>query len=100
MKTWLDKAIEIYGYTLFSTNNFFGKYVSENKKYPTKSEFLNYIFMYHFTRDKKTLPICVEQFVDEVFNDYQEILQTIDPDIFAKRWDDSVYKDVRKIMEL
>ena len=100
MKTWLDKAIEIYGYTLFSTNNFFGKYISENKKYPTKSEFLNYIFMYHFTRGKKTLPICVEQFVDEVFNDYQEILQTIDPGIFAKRWDDSVYKDVRKIMEL
>ena len=21
-KTWLDKAIEVYGYTLFSTNNF------------------------------------------------------------------------------
>jgi hypothetical protein len=100
MKTWLDKAIEIYGYTLFSTNNFFGKYVSENKKYPTKSEFLNYIFMYHFTRDKKTLPICVEQFVNEVFNEYQEIFDTIDPYIFVERWECSVYKDIRKKMEL
>lgn len=99
-KTWLDKAIEVYGYELFSTNNFFGKYVSENKKYPTKSEFLNYMFMYYFTRNKKTLPICIKQFVDEVFNDYQEILDTIDPNIFAKRWEDSVYKWIRKEMEL
>ena len=99
-KTWLDKAIEVYGYTLFSTNNFFGKYVLENQKYPTKSEFLNYIFMYHFTRDKITLPICIQQFVDEVFEDYKDILTTISPSDFAKRWEDSTDKDWRQRMEL
>ena len=98
-KIWLDKAIEIYGNELFSTNNFFGTYVSENKKYPTKSEFLNYLFMYHFTRNKKTLPICIEQFLNEAFIDYEEILNTIDPLMFSERWLSSVYKDVRMQME-
>jgi hypothetical protein len=98
-KTWLDKAIEVYGYTLFSTNNFFGNYIFQNKKYPTKEEFLNYLFMYHFTRDKKTLPICIQQFVDEVFTEYEDILKSIEPEEFSKRWNESVYKDVRRIME-
>ena len=98
-KTWLDNAIEIYGYTLFSTNNFFGNYVFLNKKYPTKEEFFNYIFMYHFTRDTKTLPICIQQFVDEVFTEYEDILKTIKPEEFSKRWSESVHKDARQIME-
>ena len=98
-KVWLDKAIEIYGYELFSTNNFFGRYIFENNKYPTKDEFLNYLFIYHFTRNKKTLPICIEQFVDEVFVDYKDIMETIHPEVFAERWNSSVYKDVRIRME-
>ena len=98
-KIWLDKATEIYGNELFSTNNFFGTYVSENKKYPTKSQFLNYLFIYHFTRNKKTLPICIEQFLNEAFIDYEEIINTIDPLIFSERWLSSVYKDVRMQME-
>jgi len=97
--TWLDNAIKIYGHDLFSTNNFFGNYVFENKKYPTKDELLNYIFMYYHTRDKKTLPICIEQFINEVFDEYQDILRTIDPEVFVERWSQSVHKDVRMIME-
>ena len=97
--TWLDQAIEIYGHELFSTNNFFGNYVFERQKYPSKSEFLNYIFMYHYIRGKKTLPICVEQFVDEVFNDYENILESVTPKDFAERWNKSLYKDVRARME-
>ena len=99
-KIWIDKASEIYGDTLFSTNEFFGTYVLENKKYPTKSEFFNYLFTYYFSRNTKTLPICVEQFVNEVFNEYQEILDTINPEIFVERWKSSVCKDIRKKMEL
>ena len=56
--------------------------------------------MYHFTRDKKTLPICIQQFVDEVFEDYKEILTTISPSNFAKRWVDSTHKDIRIQMEI
>lgn len=99
MRTWLEKAHEIYGSELFSTNNFFGNYVFNNKKYPNKSEFLNHIFLYHYTREKTTLPICVEQFVDEVFTDYEDILKTVNPDDFAYRWNNSVHKEERKRLE-
>ena len=58
------------------------------------------LFTYYFSRNTKTLPICVEQFVNEVFNEYQEIFDTIDPYIFVERWECSVYKDIRKKMEL
>jgi hypothetical protein len=98
-KTWLDKAIEIYGYDLFSTNNFFGNYISANEKYPTKDEFMNYLYRYHSSRDKSTLPICIQQFVDEVFNEYAEIIENIDARRFKELWDKSVWKDVRKSME-
>ena len=98
-KTWLDNATKVYGTELFSTNNFFGNYIFQNKKYPTKHEFLNYLFMYHFTREKKTLPICIEQFVDEVFLDYKEIVDNINPEEFARRWENSVHISVRESME-
>ena len=99
IKKWIDKAKEIYGNKLFSTNNFFGNYVSENKKYPTKNELLNYIFKYHSTRGKNTLPICIEQFVDEVFLEYKEIIDNIPPKEFAIRWGKSVYINIRRSME-
>lgn len=99
LRTWLEKAHEIYGNELFSTNNFFGNYVFAEKRYPTKSEFLNYIFLYHYTREKTTLPICVEQFVDEVFADYEDILKTVNPDDFAYRWNRSIHKEERKRLE-
>jgi len=89
-KIWIDKAIEVHGNDLFSTNNFFGKFVSENKKYPTKHEFLEYIFMYHFERGNNTLPICIQQFVNIAFIEYQEIMNTITPEEFAIRFERSV----------
>lgn len=55
--------------------------------------------MYHFTREKKTLPICIQQFVDEVFLDYKEIVDNINPEEFARRWENSVHISVRESME-
>ena len=43
------------------------------------SKFLNYIFLYYYTRSKITLPICVEKFVDEVLDDYQDIMINAHP---------------------
>ena len=97
--TWLDQAIKIYGYNLFSTDNFYGRYISEHKKYPSKSKFLNYIFLYYYTRGKITLPICVETFVDEVLDDYQDIMINISPADFAERWTKSIYINARIEME-
>jgi len=100
-KTWTQKAFEIYGneFALFSTNNFFGNYIFQKQKYPTKSEFLNYLFLYHQTRYIKTLPSCINQFIDEVFNEYENIISTISHSVFAERWQKSINKDVRMKME-
>ena len=99
-KVWSTKALEIYGVNLFSTNNFFGSYVFQNKKYPSKSNFLIYLFKYYYTRDKKTLPICIDQFVDEVYDDYENIMIKISPSDFADRWEKSNHINVRRQMEL
>lgn len=98
--TWLDQAIKVYGYNLFSTDNFYGRYISEHKQYPSKSKFLNYIFLYYYTRGKMTLPICIEQFVDEVLDDYQDIMINISPIDFAERWTESIHINVRMGMEI
>ena len=42
-----------------------------------------------------TLPICVEQFIDEVFEEYKNIIKYIKPEEFVKRWTNSVSKDKR-----
>jgi hypothetical protein len=98
-KTWIQKANEIYGKQLFSTNNFFGNYIFYRKKYPTKSEFLIYLFMYHYSRDIKTLPLCINQFVDIVFDEYEHTINTIDPLLFAELWNRSIHKHLRIQME-
>ena len=96
---WFEKAHKIYGYEFMSVNNFFGNYVSENNKYPTKNEFLEYLYLYYSKRDKATLPMCIMQFVNEVFDEYKEIMEKIEPEEFANRWNKSVYIDVRTRME-
>ena len=94
-----EKTCKIYGYEFMSVNNFFGNYVSENNKYPTKNEFLEYLYLYYSKRDKATLPMCIMQFVNEVFDEYKEIMEKIEPEEFANRWNKSVYIDVRTRME-
>ena len=89
----------MYGETIFSTNNFFGNYVLQNKKYPSKSEFLNYMFLYYYTRGINTLPICIDQFVEEVYDDYEDIMINVSPEDFAERWEKSIHKDVRQRIE-
>ena len=84
---------------LFCSNSDFSNYIFQKQKYPTKSEFLNYLFLYHHTRNIKTLPLCINQFIDEVFNEYKNIISTISHSVFAERWQKSINKDVRMKME-
>ena len=37
-----------------------------------------------------SLPICIEQFIDEVFEEYKYIMKDITPEEFVKRWNQSV----------
>ena len=78
----MEKATEKYGNNFFSTNKFFGSYILDNEKYPTKEEFINYLYRYHKNREIQTLPICIEQFIDEVFVEYEDIMNMLEPIVF------------------
>ena len=96
---WLVKAKEIYGKNFMSITNLFGVFVVTNIKYPTKEEFLIYLSEYYSTRNYKTLPVCISQFIDEIFEDYKDILSYLEPNIFSERWINSKHNNVRLKME-
>lgn len=89
-KKWMEKAREIYGEgELLSSNKIFGSYICKNKKYPTKEEFLVYLSAYFERRKKKTLPICIDQFLNELYEEYKDIIEKVSVEDFIKRWKNS-----------
>ena len=99
LKTWLEKATEVYGEELFSTNKFYSNYIVYTENYPTREELLVYIYKYFSTRGKPTLPMCIEQFIDEVFIENEDIVKILEPSEYIKRYNNSVYKNIRINME-
>ena len=98
-QTWHESAVEIYGNQFMSVNNRFGEYIQNLQKYPSKEEFLLYLYKYYSSRGKSTLPICIQQFIDEIYTDYSKILANIEPDVFFHRWFNSKHESDRKKME-
>ena len=99
-KKWIEKAREIYGEgELLSSNKIFGSYICKNKKYPTKEEFLVYLSRYFERRNKKTLPICIDQFLNELYEEYKEIIKNVSIEDFIKRWKNSSSIESRVAIE-
>jgi len=97
-ENWENDYKVKYGHTNFiSINRQFGEYICNYTKYPTKNEFLMYLYKCISIKSSPplTLPICVEQFIDEVFEEYKNIIKYIKPEEFVKRWTNSVSKDKR-----
>jgi len=89
-KKWIDVATEVYGKNFISIDSRFGEFVIKHKKYPTKTEFLVYLYNYYSSRGKPTLPICIRQFVDEVFQDHNYIIENLPVSKYIKRWENSI----------
>ena len=89
-KKWIEKAKEIYGEgEIIPMNNIFGNYICKNQKYPTKEEFLVYLSKYFERRNKKTLPICINQFLNELYGEYKDIIEKVSVEDFITRWKNS-----------
>jgi hypothetical protein len=86
-KKWIDVATEVYGKNFISIDSRFGEFVIRYKKYPTKNEFLVYLYNYYSSRGKPTLPICIRQFVDEVFEDHNYIIENLPVSYYIERWE-------------
>ena len=89
-KKWIDVATEVYGKNFISIDSRFGEFVIKHKKYPTKTEFLVYLYNYYSSRGKPTLPICIRQFVDEVFQDHNYIIENLPVSKYIERWENSI----------
>ena len=85
-KKWIDVATEVYGQNFISIDSRFGEFVIKYGKYPTKTEFLVYLYNYYSSRGKPTLPICIRQFVDEVFEDHNYIIENVRVSEYIERW--------------
>jgi hypothetical protein len=94
---WKDEAVKIYG-NFMSLDNMFGNYISLNSIYPSKNDFLIYISDRYIRKGISTLPICIEQFVDEIFEDHEHILRMLEPGEFKRRWDASV--EIKKRIQI
>ena len=88
-KIWVDVATKVYGKKFISIDSRFGDYVVKYEKYPTKNEFLVYLYNYYSNRGKSTLPICIGQFVDEVLEDHNYIIENLSVSEYIKRWKNS-----------
>ena len=95
---WKDKATKIYG-KFMSLDNMFGNYISVNSAYPSKNDFLIYISDRYSRKGIKTLPICIKQFVDEIFEDHEHVLRMLEPCEFKRRWDASIVIKNRIMIE-
>jgi hypothetical protein len=85
-KIWVDVATKVYGKKFISVDSRFGDYVVKYEKYPARDEFLVYLYNYYSNRGKTTLPICIRQFVDEVLEDHNYIIENLPVSEYIKRW--------------
>jgi hypothetical protein len=56
--------------------------VTKLKTFPTREEFILFVFNSIVPKHKSTLPFLLEKFVDVVFNGYQSIMNEIDSTVF------------------
>lgn len=83
---WRYIAIKMYGSKYISLNRRFGDYVNEHKKFPSRGEFMKYIHLYYTKKNILCLPRFVVEFVDEIFEEYSELMNTIDVEEFIVRY--------------
>lgn len=99
---WEACATALYGPTAFKhpSNEFFGRFVEKYGAYPTKAEFLVFVFN-RLVRygTHKTLPAAEMQFVDEVFTENADVMATITPATYVARWTESRTRTRRAEME-
>jgi len=81
-----------------SLDNMFGSYISLNSMYPSKNDFLIYISERYVKKGIPTLPLCIIQFVDEIFEDHQHVMGMLEPGEFKRRWNASV--EIKKRIQM
>jgi hypothetical protein len=88
-RPWQEEAEITHGGPInkqVSCYNYFGKFICDTDRYPLKSELILYMAHKEKNRGMNTLPKLITQFVDDLFEAYQPIIDTITPKEFKERW--------------
>ena len=97
---WIDSHENFYETKkILSCNKYFGEYVFDNGKYPTKYEFLVYIYDRENGRGNSTLMTNIMPAIDIHFEEYKECMEKLSPIEFGKRFKMSVSRLKRIEME-
>eukprot|EP00742_Colponemidia_sp_Colp-10_P013693 GILJ01015487.1.p1 GENE.GILJ01015487.1~~GILJ01015487.1.p1 ORF type:complete len:619 (+),score=91.03 GILJ01015487.1:68-1858(+) len=94
-KLWMVAAEECYGFkaaALLSVNRYFGEFVFKYDQYPTQQELL--VFCYNRiakgSSGKSVLPFPVLELIQQTFDEFAEIVASVTPADFKKRFMGSV----------
>ena len=102
-RTWAEEAMELYSVApseMMSLNKKFGEFVCKYGAYPTPAEFL--VFLYNrfvVHGSKRTLPHAVVEFSKQTFDEFREVMETLPPAEFARRFESSAPLPVRQAKE-
>ncbi len=98
--TWEDSYKEVYSYEkILSLNKYFGDYVYEKKEYPNIEQLALYTWKRESGKGETTLPSTIMKSCELIINDYQDIISSITPEVFAERFNLSVNRIERERLE-
>jgi E3 ubiquitin-protein ligase DOA10 len=85
---------------MISLNKQFGNFVCKYGAYPTKAEFLVFLYnRYVVHGSKQMLPHAVVEFIDHVFDEFREVMASVTPVEFVRRFESSASLQVRQARE-
>jgi hypothetical protein len=100
---WPVVAERIYGIAptkMISLDKQFGMFVTKYERYPNPAEFLVFLYnRYIHYGNHQTLPAHLPQLIGETFDDFSEIMCTVIPAEFARRFTESTTSKNRMEME-
>jgi hypothetical protein len=100
---WTVAAERVHGIApskMISLNKQFGMFITKYERYPTPAEFLIFLYnRYIHHGQHQTLPAQITQFIGEAFDEFREIMATVTPAEFVRRFTESTKGDARTVME-
>jgi hypothetical protein len=85
---------------MISLDKQFGMFVTKYERYPNPAEFLVFLYnRYIHYGNHQTLPAHLPQLIGETFDDFSEIMCTVIPAEFARRFTESTTSKNRMEME-
>lgn len=102
-ETWVDEARRLHGIEpskMISLNKQFGNFVCKYGAYPTRAEFLVFLYNRYVRHGSHgTLPHAIVEFINQVFIEFRDVMRDLSPTEFTRRFMGSVALPTRQALE-